>query len=161
MASGRYRSQIFNAFSRQSRRLSDRLAQTWRQAKLTATWGTQILLYPIYALYQGTRVVSRQIGQTVQRILPQLQPASETDPANLPLDELSDLDAPVDMPIVRSIAALSGLELSSLSPILPAADGAMTVAAATPIVVVELPGAIAPDQETALETATVRVRGIA
>lgn len=168
MASSRYRSQIFQAFSRQTTRLSDRLAQTWRQAKLTATWGTQILLYPLYALYQGTRVVSRSIGQTVQHILPQLQSAPATDPANPPIDEQIDLDAPVDTPIVRSLIALAGLELSNLTPILPAADGSIAPASVAPIVIVDLPGAltpsaseIAPYQEDGIESATVRVRGLA
>ena len=160
-SSSRYRSHLFNAFSRQSRRLGDRLAQSWRQTKLTATWGAQILVYPLYALYQGTRVVSRQIGQTVQRILPQLQSAP-VDPANPPIDELADQDAPVDTPIVRSLIALAGLELAALPPVLPAGGGAMTVAAAVPIVGVDVPAGLPiPTIETGIETATVRVRGIA
>ncbi len=160
-SSSRYRSHLFNAFSRQSRRLGDRLAQSWRQAKLTATWGAQILVYPIYAVYQGTRVVSRQIGQTVQRILPQLQSAP-ADPANPPIDELADQDAPVDTPIVRSLISLAGLELAALPPVLPAGGGAMTVAATVPIVVVDVTAVLpTPAIETSLETASVRVRGIA
>ncbi|MBD2091376.1 hypothetical protein H6F67_16130 [Microcoleus sp. FACHB-1515] len=174
MASSRYRSQFFQAFSRQTMRLGDRLAQTWRQAKLTATWGSQILLYPIYALYQGTRVASRSIQQAASRILPQLQAAPVTDPANPPIDEQIDRDAPVDTPIVRSLIALAGLELSNLTALLPAADGslpkvceALVPAAATPIVVVDLPRAveplseIAPRLEDGIEPTTVRVRGLA
>ncbi|NJL21437.1 MAG: hypothetical protein HC895_12410 [Leptolyngbyaceae cyanobacterium SM1_3_5] len=168
MASRRYRSQFFQAFSRQAMRLGDRLAQTWRQTKLTATWGSQILLYPLYAIYQGTRLTGRSIGQAVSRILPQLQPAPVTNPANPPIDEQSDFDAPVDTPIVRSLLALAGLELSNLTPLLPAAEGSIVPATVAPIVIVDLPGAIAPSiheiatgQEDAIEPATVRVRGLA
>jgi hypothetical protein len=64
---------LFNLLSQQSLKLRDRFGQTMRQAKLTATWGVQILLYPIYALFQSARLVDRQIKQTARKAFPRLQ----------------------------------------------------------------------------------------
>jgi hypothetical protein len=135
--SGRYQSRLFNLVSRQSRRLSDRVASSLRQAKIAVTWSAQILLYPAYVLVQTTRLVSRQIGQTVQQVLPKLQTAQSPSPTAIPLadptisndlwsdqsafeqssfDQSSDdpLLLQADTPILRSIAALQNFALPML-----------------------------------------------
>jgi hypothetical protein len=135
--SGRYQSRLFNLISRQSRRLSDRVVSSLRHSKIAVTWSAQILLYPAYVLFQTMRLVSRQIGQAVQQVLPKLQTAQSSNPTAVPLanpttsnDEWSDRSAfeqlafeqsaddplllQADTPILRSIAALHSFVLPML-----------------------------------------------
>jgi hypothetical protein len=73
MSSGRYQSQLFNFLNRQTQKVADKTSLVLRHLKVTAIWGTQIVLYPVYALFQTTRLVGRQLGQSVQRSLIRLQ----------------------------------------------------------------------------------------
>jgi hypothetical protein len=75
--SGRYQSRLFSFFSQQSLRLKDTASRTWRQAKLAAVWGTQIALYPIYALFQTGRLLGRQMGQASRKTFPWLSSTSK------------------------------------------------------------------------------------
>ncbi|MBW4518318.1 MAG: hypothetical protein KME16_01110 [Scytolyngbya sp. HA4215-MV1] len=78
---GRYQSQVLSFFSRQSQKLLGRSQVALREwgdraiwnLRVAATWGSQILLYPIYATFQATRLVGRQLQQAVQQTLPRLQ----------------------------------------------------------------------------------------
>ncbi|MGJ3254452.1 MAG: hypothetical protein ACFE0J_25465 [Elainellaceae cyanobacterium] len=72
-SSGRYQSNILNFLSQQRLRLNDQYQRRSRQVKLVAVWGTQILLYPLYALFQTSRLTSRQIGRAVRRVMPRLR----------------------------------------------------------------------------------------
>lgn len=58
-----YQSRLLKHLLRQSRQLSDRYQQSLRQAKIAVTWGVQVVLYPVYALFQTSRVAKRQLGQ--------------------------------------------------------------------------------------------------
>jgi hypothetical protein len=107
---GRYQSRLFNLFSRQSRRLTDRFAVQFRQAKMAATWGAQILLYPVYALFQTTRLVGRQIKQTVQQVLPQLQ-AAEQAIERVRKPEHPPSPTTADTPIQHVLAAVESFAL--------------------------------------------------
>ncbi len=53
-ASGRYQSRLFNFLHRRSQKLSDRVGQTLRQVKVTASWSVQAIIYPVFALIQRT-----------------------------------------------------------------------------------------------------------
>lgn len=64
---GRYRSRLFNFLSRQSRRLVDKGDLALRQIRVGTTWGTQILLYPVYLAFQAVRLAGRQLQQTIQQ----------------------------------------------------------------------------------------------
>ncbi|MGJ3248628.1 MAG: hypothetical protein ACFE0I_21425 [Elainellaceae cyanobacterium] len=75
-SSGRYQSNILNFLSQQRLRLKDQYQRRGRQVKLIAVWGTQILLYPLYALFQASRLTSRQIDQAVHRVMPRLRQAN-------------------------------------------------------------------------------------
>lgn len=82
-SSGPYQSRFFNFVVRQSRRLADQSGQTWRRLKLAAAWGVQLGLYPVYVLFQTTRLLGQQIQRGVQSVMPGLrsapiQPPSET-----------------------------------------------------------------------------------
>jgi hypothetical protein len=75
--SGRYQSKLFSFFSEQSLRLRDKTTETWRKVKIAAAWSTQIVLYPIYLAFQSTRLVGKQLRQTVRQVLPQLRAAQQ------------------------------------------------------------------------------------
>ncbi|NJP12535.1 MAG: hypothetical protein HC866_26255, partial [Leptolyngbyaceae cyanobacterium RU_5_1] len=104
-SSGRYQSQLFNFVTRQSLRLRDRSSQAWRQVKLAAVWGMQILLYPLYVTFQTTRLVGKQLRQTIRQTLPQLQAATRS------LQQVIDSSEPMsaDTPILRSLQAIQDL----------------------------------------------------
>ena len=71
--SGRFQSRVLSQLSQQTLRWKDRAARWWRQTQVTAVWSSQILLYPVYAVFQTGRLLGRQLGQTVQQIRPRLQ----------------------------------------------------------------------------------------
>jgi len=105
--SGRYKSKLFNFLSRQSLRLRHQSAQTWREVKVAAVWGVQILLYPVYVAFQSARLFERQLQQAARRTIPRLRSAARALQAVPPL--------PVDAPIQHLLQSLSQLEVHLLS----------------------------------------------
>ncbi|MBW4440458.1 MAG: hypothetical protein KME10_04325 [Plectolyngbya sp. WJT66-NPBG17] len=92
MTSRRYQSQFFNFVTRQTQKLADSTATLLRHAKVTTIWTTQILLYPIYAAFQGTRSIGRQIGRTVEKAVLRLRMSRE----EITIDPETNLsDAPI------------------------------------------------------------------
>ncbi|MDJ0703366.1 MAG: hypothetical protein QNJ46_08805 [Leptolyngbyaceae cyanobacterium MO_188.B28] len=67
-----YQSQVFRFLQKQSRRLSEGCNLTWRRFSLGVTWSAQIVLYPVYTLFQSTRVVGRQLEETIEEEAPKL-----------------------------------------------------------------------------------------
>lgn len=111
--SGRYQSKVFNFLSRQSLRLRDRSAQTWRQAKIAAVWGVQILLYPIYVGFQTARLAEKQLRQAIRQLPLLLTAQSSTQSSTQPDAQLgSESTAALsDAPIRATLQALSLLEV--------------------------------------------------
>jgi hypothetical protein len=71
---GPYQSRLLNFISKQSRQVADNCDRTWRQIKQTTLSATQILLYPAYLLVQSSRMLSRQLRESSQKVdLPELQ----------------------------------------------------------------------------------------
>ncbi|MEG3859897.1 hypothetical protein [Microcoleus sp. herbarium12] len=71
---GPYQSRLLNFISKQSRQVADNCDRTWRQIKQATLSTTQILLYPAYLLVQSSRMLSRQLRESSQKIdLPELQ----------------------------------------------------------------------------------------
>lgn len=97
MSTGRYQSRVFNFLSQQSLRLRDRSAQTWRQVKVAAVWGVQILLYPVYVGFQSTRLVEKQLQQTARQTVPRLRSAGRALQVRKP--QLGSMMPPVDAPL--------------------------------------------------------------
>ncbi|OUC15880.1 MAG: hypothetical protein B0A82_04745, partial [Alkalinema sp. CACIAM 70d] len=62
-----YQSQFLNFFSRQTQKLKDRAGVLWRNFKLAAIWGAQLSLYPIYAIFQASRLVGKQLNAGVRQ----------------------------------------------------------------------------------------------
>jgi hypothetical protein len=81
-STGRYQSQILNFLNRHGQQLKDRAAATARHLKLALLWGTQIGLYPIYAVFQATRMVGRQLSQAAARSALQSNPHRATTPSS-------------------------------------------------------------------------------
>ena len=93
-------------------------AQTWRQVKVAAVWGVQILLYPVYAAFQSARLLDRQLQQAGRQAMPRLRSAARGLQAAPPL--------PADAPIQNLLQSLSQLEVHL--PGEPAADLALALA---------------------------------
>ncbi|MGF1536434.1 MAG: hypothetical protein ACFB4J_08130 [Elainellaceae cyanobacterium] len=72
-----YQSRLLTFLSERSLKLRDQAQRRLRQMKLATAWSAQILLYPAYAAFQSTRVVSRQVGQAARRVFPRLQAAAQ------------------------------------------------------------------------------------
>lgn len=127
--SGRFQSRVFSQLSQQTLRWRDQAARWLRQAQVTAVWGAQILLYPVYAVFQSGRLVGRQLEQTMRQMRPRLQTAQRavqtiTQTAQVPSSPTAD--TPIRKTL-RAVEAL-GLDLSAglpvtLSPVAGLRDG--------------------------------------
>jgi hypothetical protein len=73
----RYQSQFLTFLNQQTQRLKDQTGLMWRHVKLATVWGSQIVLYPIYALFQATRMANRQLRQAAYRALSLLMPGTD------------------------------------------------------------------------------------
>ncbi|PSB18536.1 hypothetical protein C7B65_14645 [Phormidesmis priestleyi ULC007] len=102
-SSGRFQSHLFNFVSRQAQKIADQTKKAARHLKVATIWGTQILLYPVYVLFQSTRLIGQKLRQTVQRsvlrlrlskVIPQLSNSSPSAPLT------------VDTPIQRVLTAI-------------------------------------------------------
>lgn len=106
--SERYQSKVFNFLSRQSLRLRDQSAQTWRQVKVAAVWGVQILLYPVYVGFQTSRLAGKQLRQTLRQTMPRLRAAQQT----FQQGKSGDGAVSVDRPIRRTLKTITSLEVN-------------------------------------------------
>ncbi|MDZ8184437.1 MAG: hypothetical protein RMX96_06165 [Nostoc sp. ChiSLP02] len=52
--SGRYQSKLFNFVHQQSRRLTEQWENTFRHLQVASKWGVELLLYPVYLLFQSS-----------------------------------------------------------------------------------------------------------
>lgn len=111
MSSGPYQSRLLNFAVQQTRRLRDRSMQTWRQLRLSTLWGVQIALYPIYAVFQATRLTGRQLWQVVRQTIPQLRLARHTL-QNATRSTQTPVAIAVDTPIKNTLVAVQALSLS-------------------------------------------------
>ncbi|MCU0548367.1 MAG: hypothetical protein MUC48_03375 [Leptolyngbya sp. Prado105] len=92
MTSQRYQSQLFKFVTQKTQKFADKTSTLLRHTKLAAIWGTQILLYPIYALFQGSRYIGQQIGQRVEKAVLRLRMSRE----EIAIDPETNLsDAPI------------------------------------------------------------------
>jgi|GEM_PF-6274253 hypothetical protein len=76
-----YKSRIFNAVSQHYRQFLDGCDRAGRQIRLTASYATQILLYPLYVLLQGAGAIGKQLKAQVNIGLPQLKDFIKTEEA--------------------------------------------------------------------------------
>ena len=123
-----YKSRLFNFLNRQRIVLGDRLAKTFRQAKITAIWGAQILIYPVYLVAQAGRALVWKLEQKVAPI-----PLPETGKAT-PEDYI-----PVDTPVWKTLDRIKPLletlpgnyEIQTFAPPVLWTDNLPAIASAT------------------------------
>lgn len=128
MPTGRYQSRFFSFLSEQSLKLRDKTSQTWRRMQIATAWGAQIVLYPIYLAFQTTRLVSRQLQQTVSRVLPQLRAASPAlQQSESSIATTTQPLLTVDTPIQKTLQAIEAIIPVSLSTTSLASSPAPTV----------------------------------
>jgi hypothetical protein len=79
MPSDPYQSQFFRKLLRQTRQWLDRRQQSVRQLQVAANWSAQILIYPVYALFQSARSLGKALGKAIQPDSISLIPAENFD----------------------------------------------------------------------------------
>jgi hypothetical protein len=106
-SSGRYQSRLFNFVHQQSRRVTQQWEHTFRHLQVATKWGVEVLLYPVYLLFQA----SESSGKTLQTKEPQtrlkLQP-NDTDFQ----PEIPNVDSPIQH-ILEAVNYLSSDEAAS------------------------------------------------
>ncbi|HEY9623092.1 MAG TPA: hypothetical protein V6C78_22240, partial [Crinalium sp.] len=110
-SSGPYQSKLLNLLVRQTRRLRDESGRRWRQFRTTAVWGTQILLYPIYVLFQSGRMIERQFKQTIRKVFPQLKAAERGKPRGTHSDQ-AIASLPADTAIRTALQTIQSFALA-------------------------------------------------
>jgi|GEM_PF-7085414 len=168
-ASGPYRSRVLNILHRQTRQWVDQSTQVWRHCKVATLWSVQLLLYPVYWLFQSGRVIGKQLQQAERQVAHfrlQLEARRQPQPpltADTPiynvLQAVQDLIAPIAIatpePLPVPLASGSAPRLAAqippgaiaLPPTVapsPPVPGPAPVSANWPIVAAS-PAAIAPD----------------
>ena len=107
---GRYRSRLFNFVSRQTRRWIDRGERATRQVKVATVWGVQILVYPIYLLFQSARLTGKQLQHFWQGLTspqPDLQPLPADTPIQKVLQTVESLALPTNLSYANVQESLS------------------------------------------------------
>ncbi|AUB40505.1 hypothetical protein COO91_06522 [Nostoc flagelliforme CCNUN1] len=103
-SSGRYQSRLFNFVHQQSRRVTQQWEHTFRHLQVATKWGVEVLLYPVYLLFQS----SESSGKTLQTKEPQtrlkLQP-NDTDFQ----PEIPNVDSPIQH-VLEAVNYLSSNE---------------------------------------------------
>jgi hypothetical protein len=136
-SSSRYKSRLFNFIFLQTRRVGESCERAVKQLQVASVWGTQILLFPLYAIIQTTRLAGKQLNQSPEA-------AGETIP---PADTRSHTDPPptVDTPWQQVLAVAQTFELPET----------VTVNFLTPVSNFTLAPAPQPTQPTTTKTTSV------
>ena len=82
-----YKSRLFNFLNRQSILWNDRWERTYRYARVAATWGAQVLLYPVYMVVQTGKLAQKQLG-TSPGSTPSASLPPETSPEETPVESV-------------------------------------------------------------------------
>ncbi|MCT7956370.1 hypothetical protein [Laspinema palackyanum] len=112
-SSGRYQSKLFNFLQAGSRKLATQLEKAGQQIRWVAQTGGHYLLIPVYAVYQATRLVGKQLagsGNPSESSAKTLGTA-EANPGTRESDRFSETPS-ADRPIAR---VLSGVELVAVA----------------------------------------------
>ena len=76
-STGRYQSRLLNFLLDKSQQLSDLVGQAARQVKTTTIWSLQLLIYPMYAMFQTGRLAGQQMQQAAGEKFRRLQGSSK------------------------------------------------------------------------------------
>ncbi|OKH39001.1 hypothetical protein NIES2119_07625 [[Phormidium ambiguum] IAM M-71] len=115
---GRYRSRLFNFVSRQTRRWIDRGERATRQVTIATVWGVQILVYPIYLLFQSARLAGKQLQHLWQGLSnpqPDLKPLPADTPIQKILETVKSLPLSTNLPESLSVSFVDGEKTAVLT----------------------------------------------
>ncbi|MDX2241025.1 MAG: hypothetical protein NW224_10115 [Leptolyngbyaceae cyanobacterium bins.302] len=102
-----YKSRVVRGVVQQARRWLDRGQTAVRQLQVAASWSAQILLYPVYALFQTGRSVGKRIERSQQAVrLQELEPQRE----DIPLIQ-DDAKLTAESPLQKVLQTLQAFEL--------------------------------------------------
>lgn len=119
---GPYQSRVLSGVVRQARRWADQVNIALRRLKNTTDWAAQLVLYPIYVVFQTVGLAGAQLRQAVGLGLPELkaiaqgikQAPSDTAPAltaNTPIQQalltVQSFSLPMDLPVLLEQATPS------------------------------------------------------
>ncbi|MCT7968301.1 hypothetical protein NG799_18480 [Laspinema sp. D1] len=112
-SSGRYQSKLFNFLQAGSRKLATQLEKAGQQIRWIAQTGGHYLLIPVYAVYQATRFVGKQLAGTANPSESSAKTlgTAEANPGTRESDRFSETPSG-DRPIAR---VLSGVELVAVA----------------------------------------------
>jgi len=88
-----YKSRLFNFVNRRSLQFRDRIGETFRHLKVAAEWGAQLLISPLYWIFQPRNWIGEVLG------------TAPSDKA-LPPAEIYLSDPPVDQPLEKILTAI-------------------------------------------------------
>ena len=86
---GRYQSRLFSYVNRQYIRWSERGSSATRHAKVATTWGVQLLLYPVYRLFQSAQLATRRLQQFLGGFNAPTHP--QLPPADMPIQRVLEV----------------------------------------------------------------------
>ncbi|MHC5671757.1 hypothetical protein [Nostoc sp.] len=89
-SSGRYQSRLFNFVHQQSRRVTQQWEHTYRHLQVATKWGVEVLLYPVYLLFQS----SESFGKTLHTQEPQTKLKLQPNDSNFQI-EVPNVDSPI------------------------------------------------------------------
>ncbi|MEH2260408.1 hypothetical protein [Nostoc sp.] len=90
-SSGRYQSRLFNFVHQQSRRVTQQWEHTFRHLQVATKWGVEVLLYPVYLLFQS----SESSGKTLHTKEPQTRLKLQPNDTDFQPETLPNADSPI------------------------------------------------------------------
>jgi hypothetical protein len=90
-STGRFKSKALSYVVSQTRRWVDECEKAVRHAKIAVQWGAQMALHPIYALFQASRLVSRQLQGVAYSAAKLLAAGSSNPESDTPIQHVVQL----------------------------------------------------------------------
>lgn len=117
---GPYQSRVLRGVVRQARQWADQINIALRQLRNTADWAAQLVLFPIYVVFQSVRLAGAQVRQAVGLGLPALQAIAQDITAQGVKQTLSgSVDSlTADTPIQQVLLTVQRFSLSIDLPVL-------------------------------------------
>ncbi|MBD2450201.1 hypothetical protein H6G76_24175 [Nostoc sp. FACHB-152] len=107
-SSGRYQSRLFNYVHQQSRRLTQRWEQTFRQVQVATKWGVEALVYPVYLILQSAESKVKTLYTKEPEPRLKLQP----NDTNCPPETIPTTDTPIQR-VLEAVQNLPSEEIST------------------------------------------------
>jgi hypothetical protein len=97
---GRYQSRLFSYLNRQYIRWSDRRDRAIRHGQVATTWGAQVLLYPVFMLFQSTQLAGKRLQQFLG--LSNSPPPTQLPPSDMPVRRVLEVAESFYLPGVQA-----------------------------------------------------------